>query len=114
MAQDHGAPAPKPDVLWVGDPSDDGSAARVLRMRDDRIETGELRAAKDGQPVVGELVKLSRRTEHERLFDVEVLARGPAPARADTAASRPALVNSDAYRAGWESIFGVGARDAPN
>jgi hypothetical protein len=116
--------SPKDVLLAVG-PTVDGEGASVVRVREGRIETGELRAARDGQPVLGELVKLQRRQEHAALFDAEVLARGPLasaeaastepessrePSSTPAPSSRkkgPALVNSEAFRDGWESIFGA-------
>ena len=110
------AESPK-DVILLGGPSEDGQGVAILRMRDNRVEAGELRTAAPGKPIVGELVRLSRREESERLFDVEVLARSPymtdssskpSPALPAAAALRkgPAKVASDAYRAGWEDVFG--------
>lgn len=108
---------PSQDLVLVGGPSAHGAGADVLRIRDGRIETGELRALKEGQPVIGELVKLSSRPEHERLFDVEVLARGAQP-KSDTPAlpprKGPAKVSTDAYRSGWDAIFGKPRDDQPN
>ncbi|MBL8741844.1 MAG: hypothetical protein JNK04_12140 [Myxococcales bacterium] len=100
------APSTPPrDVVFVRGPSEDGQGVSILRLREDRVETGELRAAKEGQPVHGELVRLEQRPEHERLYDVEVLAEAPkrpaAPAR-----KGPAKVASEAYRDGWDQIFG--------
>lgn len=96
--------APPRDVVFVRGPSDDGQGVNILRLREDRVEAGELRAAKEGQPLHGELVKLEQRPEHERLYDVEVLAEAPKP----PASSRkgPAKVASEAYRDGWDQIFG--------
>jgi len=98
------------DVLFVRGTSEDGHGLSVLRFSDDQISAGELREARDGQPIMGELVSLTQRGEHERLFDVSVLARGPvAPSRDRPAlhAKGPANVASDAYREGWENVFGT-------
>ena len=77
---------------------------RVIRSREDRIEIGELRPTEHGRPRAGELVKLTQRSEHARLFDVEVLL--PGPRGADAPRSGPAQVATDAYRSNWEAIFG--------
>ncbi len=116
------------DVLLAVAPTTDGEGASVLRLREGRVETGELRAAREGQPILGELVTLKPRAEHASLYDVEVLASGPVAARAraersatDEAPQRersapalphngPALVNSDAYRDGWDALFGASRR----
>lgn len=98
---------PARDVVLVGEPKE-GGAVDVVRLREDRVEAGELRPIEEGKPLYGELVKLSPRGEHPRLFDVDVLAA--APPRQSDAAERghrgPALVNSEAFREGWESVFG--------
>jgi hypothetical protein len=116
------------DVLLAVAPTTDGEGASVLRLRDGRVETGELRAAREGQPILGELVTLKQRPEHASLYDVEVVATGPvaAQARAERSADDetprreraapalphkgPALVNSDAYREGWDALFGAPRR----
>ena len=104
MSDEDGDERPR-DVLLVGPPTEGGGFA-VLRERADRLEVGEVRALREGVPITGELVKLRRRPEHERLFDVEVLAD------VSTTRSGPAQVASEAYRTGWEAIFGaVPARD---
>lgn len=114
MSEDAGSGDPGPasgpkDVLLVGNTTTESGGAPVVRLREGRVETGELREAKDGQPIVGELVKLSQRPEHDRLFDVEVLAKGALPASTENAPSRkgPAKVSTDAYRTGWDAIFGA-------
>jgi hypothetical protein len=116
------------DVLLAVAPTTDGEGASVLRLRDGRVETGELRAAREGQPILGELVTLKPRAEHASLYDVEVVASGPVADRARAAREAtddeperarpapalphkgPALVNSDAYREGWEALFGAPRR----
>jgi hypothetical protein len=101
------APPPKQDVVFVHSRSDEGESLRVIRKRDETIELGEIREAREGRPVHGELVQLRQRKEHERLFDVEVLAtreelkQPPALGHAG-----PAQVATDAYRENWEAIFG--------
>jgi hypothetical protein len=108
------------DVVYVHGPTEDGQGLGIVRLQGDRVHAGELRAAKEGQPIHGELVSLTKRPEHDQLFDVEVLARGPAAPPPPGAASDdgdaasptraphkgPALVASDAYRRGWEALFG--------
>jgi hypothetical protein len=106
MADD--AKTPSDDVVLVGGPTEDGEGAKVLRLREERVETGEVRPLKDGQPLVGgEIVKLARRGK-SRLCDVEVLAK---VGKADEGAEHrtgpgPAQVATRAYRESWERIFG--------
>lgn len=102
------------DVVLVGNRVEGGDGYHVLRKRDERVELGELRAAKSGRPVHGELVRLRARENAERLFDVEVLAKAPKPERdraddgqAALERSGPAQVATDAYRKNWDTIFGA-------
>ncbi len=117
MAADEGSnhgkpPAPPPappaeksrDVVFVQGPAESGRGVSIVRVKDEQVSVGEMVAAKEGQPITGELVKLSPRPEHERLFDVEVLAKPPEPA-APTHKGPPRIA-TDAYRAGWEQVFG--------
>lgn len=93
-----------PDVVLVGGETEGGDGARVLRMRKGSLELGELRAMREGRPIHGEIVRLRQRAEHERLFDVEVLV--PAPERPERLAKGPPQVATNAYREGWDRIFG--------
>ena len=101
--QDTPAPAANQDVVFIHSPVEQGEGFRVIRSREDRLEIGELRPTEHGRPLNGELVKLTQRSEHARLFDVEVLL--PA-ARDESPRSGPAQVATDAYRSNWEAIFG--------
>jgi hypothetical protein len=98
-------PEPKQDIVFVHSPTEQGDGLRVIRKREETIEVGELRRIQEGQPIHGEVVKLNRREEHERLFDVEVLVpREEIEARGSR--SGPAQVATRAYRDNWETIFG--------
>lgn len=89
-----------PDRVYVHSKSGDDSY-RVIRSRDSQLEIGELRTLREGQPIVGELVRLAPSADDARLFDVEVLMEAPQPARG----KGPAKVATGAYRAGWDKIF---------
>ncbi|WP_437959928.1 hypothetical protein WME76_09940 [Sorangium sp. So ce119] len=104
--QKHDTPAPAAtqDVVFIHSPVEQGEGFRVIRSREDRIEIGELRPTEHGRPLTGELVKLTQRSEHARLFDVEVLL--PAQRGSEAARSGPAQVATDTYRSNWEAIFG--------
>ncbi len=96
-------------MLFVHSPAETGDALRVIRKREDVIEVGELRPMQEGKPIHGDLVKLKPRKEHERLFDVEVLAsREEMGGKSALGHHGPAQVASDSYRANWDAIFGRG------
>jgi hypothetical protein len=101
------APPPKQDVLFVHSPAVEGEGFRVIRKRDDTIELGEIRSVQEGRPIHGDLVKLKPRKEHDRLFDVEVLATREEMQPAALGHAGPAQVASEAYRTNWEAIFGA-------
>jgi hypothetical protein len=100
MARDDEAGA---DVVLLAGPTDDGEGIRVIRSRDERLESGEVRPLKDGKPLgSGEVVRLAPRAGSPRVCDVEVLARVGAPERT----GGPPKVATNAYRDSWERIFG--------
>jgi len=94
-------PCPGEDRVVVG-PTDDAGAIPFVRHRQDHsYELGVLTKLDDGKPLSpdGEVVKLTHIEENE--YAVETVYK------ADSEASHggPALVNTDAYRKGWEAIF---------
>lgn len=119
MTAQQDPPAKPADTIFVHSRSEQGDGFKVVRMREESIEIGEIREAKEGRPIHGDLVALKPRSEHEQLFDVEVLVPGPkrAPDEAQ-GRSGPAQVATDAYRANWTAIFGSAASapsdDEPN
>jgi hypothetical protein len=125
------------DVVLLHSPTESGDGIHVVRKRKDTIEVGELRPMKEGQPIHGEVVRLTQRSENENLFDCEVMVPSPtrkAPelpaAPAASAAPKtpapeeptgvqhkgPPRVATDAYRGGWDAIFGKreNKNNAPN
>jgi hypothetical protein len=111
-ADDQGDEKPA-DVVLLQGPTEDGEGVRVLRARDNRLEAGEVRPLKEGQPLLaGEVVKLAPRGT-SRVCDVEVLAKIGAKSgkSAGTPAQiGPAQVATRAYRDSWDRIFGEPAK----
>lgn len=125
--QDDGGPDKKEDVVLLHSPTEAGDGIRVVRKRDETIELGELRPMREGQPIHGDVVRLKPREEHALLFDCEVLVPSqkpkepeavPEPAKPKQLGHKgPPRVTSDAYRGGWDLIFGgkgSGSDGAPN
>jgi hypothetical protein len=105
--QDPPSPPKEQDVVMIHSPTDEGDGYNVLRLRESAVEVGQIRSLREGAPVHGEVVKLVPRTEHERLFDVEVLVEGPKKPEAEARGrTGPAQVATDRYRANWDAIFG--------
>lgn len=116
------AAAKSEDVVLVHGMTEDGKGYRVVRKRGEELALGAVRPLEDGKPIHGELVRLKQRAELPVLFDV--LPAESADAADDGAAAGsegrggPAMVASDAYRSGWDGIWGTlskrGAKPLPN
>jgi hypothetical protein len=92
-------------------PTKDGAGVHVVRARGDVIEAGEMRPIKDGQPIVGELVRLSPRPELPNLFEAETLHEAPKPSGdGEPRGAGPAQVASDKYRKNWDAIWRRGRK----
>lgn len=110
----------KRDVVLLGPPTADGEGVHVLRARDEVVEAGELRALREGAPITGEVVTLRPREDAPRICDVtesfvpprpaaakaEPLPTGPKAKALPATRKGPAQVATDAYREGWDDIFG--------
>jgi hypothetical protein len=97
------------DVVLLHGATGDGEGARVIRARHGKIEAGEVRPLREGQPLTpgGEVVRLVERTGAPCLYDVKVDYQVPAApsAPAAGAASGPPQVSTRAYRESWDRTF---------
>ncbi len=93
---------PKQDVVVIGPPTPDGAGANVLRLREGRMEAGQIRSLEQGKPIVGEVVTLRPRQEAPNVCDVQV-EHDAAPPKKET--NRPAQVATANYRENWDAIF---------
>ena len=93
-------PKPTADRALVVAELPEQKGVAVLRQRGEGapIEAGVVRAVKEGEPIVGELVSLKPTSEGSPLCDVEV--------HVDARHAGPARVASNAYRSGWDEVFG--------
>ncbi len=94
--------------MLLGPPTADGAGVHVIRAREERIEAGELRPLQEGKPIAGEIVTLKPRDANPRVCDV---TESYAPAGMQSTSlplghKGPAKVATDAYREGWDEIFG--------
>ncbi len=100
-----------PDVVLLGPPTADGGGVHVIRAREQRIETGELRNVEEGRPITGELVALSPRKDNPRVCDVTDSYRPPAQSTPPPAKAKgPAQVATKAYRDNWDEVFAARKR----
>ena len=105
------------DVVVLGPPTTDGEGVHVIRAREERIETGELRALREGKPIAGEIVTLEPRKENPLVCDVRASYRPQAPATPASSSAAPAprkgpaQVATKSYRDNWDEIFGARRSD---
>lgn len=102
------------DVLLVLEQAD-GGRLRGIRQREGQLELAELAPIAEGQPLSGELVRLSPREGHPVLLDVQTLYQPEqtAPTVEPTPCAGhkgPARVNTEAFRDGWDRVFGASPR----
>lgn len=96
---------PAKDVVLLGPPTADGDGVHVIRAREERIETGELRNVVEGRPLMGELVTLQPRKDNARICDVTASFKVPEETKTDAKGKGPAQVATKAYRDNWEEVF---------
>ncbi len=102
------------DVALIVGSDEERNVLHILRKRGHRIEPGLVRPAEPGKPLMGDLVRLKPRPGLPVLCDVETLWEFHRPPPSDEerrdeggpGRRGPAWVTSDAYRRGWERIFG--------
>lgn len=92
----------KEDVVVIGPPTPDGAGANVLRLREGRMEAGQIRSLEQGKPIVGEVVTLRPREEAPNVCDVQV-EHDATPPKKET--NRPAQVATANYRQNWDAIW---------
>ncbi len=104
------------DVVLVHGKTADGEGASVLRARPGRIEAGEVRPLRDGQPLAGggEVVRLAARAGTPNVYDVDVQCEVPKSSASPSEGAGPPQVATLAYRESWERTFGMKPKDLPN
>lgn len=100
---DKAADGPVEDVAMVVGASVDSQQLAVLRKRGGELSAAILRAAKEGQPLHGELIRLRARDGEPHLYDVESVYEAPRDRSADR--GRPAQVATEEYRDGWDRLW---------
>ncbi|HEY6877923.1 MAG TPA: hypothetical protein VI299_07875 [Polyangiales bacterium] len=94
------------DTVLIHGVSEDGEKLAVLRAREDRLEAGIVSKLKEGEPVHGELVRLTPRPESPLLCDVSVeLPSTQRPGAQRLSHGGPAQVATPDYRANWDAIW---------
>jgi hypothetical protein len=94
------------DWVIVMGATEDGGGVEVARVRQQRVEMGQVRPLRAGQPIYGEVVKLTPMPDLPAVCAVEIHCAAPTPAADEGARNGPVMVNSHAYRDSWERIWG--------
>lgn len=91
----------------------DADGLHILRRRSQAapLEAGLLRPLREGKPIVGELVSLTQRQDLPMVFDVKselpASTGTPEPPPVERLpVDGPAQVASEAYRKGWDAVWG--------
>jgi hypothetical protein len=86
----------------------DANGVHILRRRSEEapIEAGLLRPMREGKPISGEVVSLTQRQDLPMLYDVRSEFGAPTEPSDRQTGDGPAQVASDAYRKGWDAVWG--------
>lgn len=86
----------------------DANGVHILRRRSEEspIEAGLLRPMREGKPISGEVVSLRQREDLPMLYDVQSEFGAPTQPADRHSGDGPAQVASDAYRKGWDAVWG--------
>ncbi len=79
----------------------------VLKPVPDGIEEAVLRQVEEGVPLTGDLVRLHPHGSSPLLAELEIVMHHPDRPRSGRSHEGPPMVASEAYRRGWDAIFGV-------
>jgi hypothetical protein len=80
----------------------------VLKPGEDGIETAVLRPVEHGQTLTGDLVRLHPHKNLPMVAELETVLRHPdSSLQAARSHKGPAMVASEAYRRGWDAVFGT-------
>jgi len=105
------------DVILIHGVDPQRRELHVVRSKGGEVGLGIVRAVEEGRPIDGDLVRLKPRKDLPLVCDVEeVLSLSDAHAPrtpAGPAHPGPACVSTDAYRRGWEQVFGPRADTDP-
>lgn len=90
----------KKNHVYVGPESPDGSVP-IFQPVEGGVRVGKIQPLGHGKPVMGELVSLRPREDGDGHW-METVLESPV-----AGPGGPAMVNSEKYRNGWDSLFGT-------
>lgn len=96
-------PCERGDELCVG-PSVGGDAHLFVRhTADHRHVPGIMRPVREGEPLTSDVLHVTPKDPKNGVYHVEEIQ---VPSTPSMSSGRPAKVTSDAFRTGWDGIFG--------
>jgi hypothetical protein len=86
----------------------DEEGVHILRRRSEEspVEMGLLKPLREGKPITGEVVTLKQREDMPIFYDVRSEYSGSEQPESREPGDGPAQVTSDAYRRGWDAVWG--------
>ncbi|MFA5203040.1 MAG: hypothetical protein WC708_01430 [Lentisphaeria bacterium] len=97
---------PKKELVVLGPSLPDGSTAAIRNDPNHGPQCGLLKRIGEGESLLGkELVEL-KQVGSSPVFEMTRIYDGRTPDQKDHDSHGPSMVNSQAYRDGWDSIFG--------
>lgn len=86
----------------------DEEGVHILRRRSEEapVEMGLLKPLREGKPISGEVITLKQREDVPIFYDVRSEYNGSEPAESKEPGDGPAHVTTDAYRKGWDAVWG--------
>lgn len=103
------------DIAILGGPTEDGRGAQLLRLQGDSVSVGEIRPAREGEPIThSELVRLHPLDAERRICQVEVLHAPQTPVQEPDTEARGSLGDGRGDARGATGAAGNGERADPS
>lgn len=99
------------DLILIHGVNEKRGELHVLRHRGDKIEPGVVKPIEEGKPIFGDLVRLKPKPEFPLICEVEEILRYEDHDRESGHHSGPPRVTTEAFRRGWDAIFGKSESD---
>ncbi|HOU54107.1 MAG TPA: hypothetical protein PLQ97_09285 [Myxococcota bacterium] len=104
------------DLVVIADANPESRDVTVVRPTPEGVVASVLKPVQPGQPLLGDMVRLEPLPQVPILARMRTVLRHPdaraprGPSDDEAPSSRTFLGSTDAYRRGWEAVFG---RDGP-
>jgi hypothetical protein len=106
MANNDNNGCPKKELVILGPSLPDGSTAAIRNDPNHGPQCGLLKQIGEGESLLGkELVEL-KQVGNSPVFEMTHVYDGRIPDQKDHGSHGPSMVNNQAYRDGWDNIFG--------